>query len=246
MSKRLFPVVFGLMLIALVLVALPVAAQEQLTYDEPVLGNLTAAVGAVEYTFSGAAGDVIFIICQRTSYDDAMDEPKVILTAEDGDEVVNSYGFGSVEAAAQLPADGSYTLTVTSEDGASVGEYTLAVQRVPPLILNKQMTGVMTSEEINFFFVKGGQPFVLNYRKSSGDFHPSLSVNLINDGSDEWSDAGSLATVAILEGDQIEGGMLIITGESDLYIVTLTEALFDFNWDPLTAEYLIGIEPLEE
>ena len=73
-----------------------------------------------------------------------------------------------------------------------------------------------------------------------------MTVGLINDGSDEWKAAGSLNAVGLLEGGHVNGGMLYINGESDLYIVTLAEALFDFNFNTVTAEYQIGAGEVEE
>ena len=242
MSKRLFPIVLVFFMLALVLLALPVTAQETLTYDEPVLGELTADVGAVEYTFTGNAGDVVFIIYQPVDILADLDRPKLLLTAPGGVEMIAIDSWGQTEAAAWLPEDGEYSVVATREEEESVGEFSLAVHLVPEIAPGKAYTTVMNNDEIRFFYTEGGQPFMLNYTKMDGDFSPALSVNVIR----EDFDPGSLDAMALIEGEQVERGMVAVSGQSDLYIIVLAEALFDFNFDTVSVEFVLTLELIDE
>lgn len=242
MSKRIIPVVLVVVLAALVVMALPVAAQETISYDEPVTGELTLEVGAVDYTFEGTQGEVLFFIYQPVDVLGDLDRPKMILTAPDGTDLIMRDTYGSMETAAWLPEDGTYTVTATREDETSVGEFSLAVYLVQEMVAGKVYTTTMTADDIGFFYAMGGQPFMLNYTRLSGNFYPSLSANIIQ--SDDYN-LGSLGYMAQLQGPEVERGMLYVNGESQLYVITLAEALFDINFGTVEGEFELSLELAE-
>lgn len=243
MSKRFIPGTLALLMLALFAVTLPVAAQGEIIYDEPVTGELTADVSAVEYTFSGAAGDVLFFIYQPVDILGDLDRPKLVVTAPNGRELLAIDAFGAMEGAAWLPEDGLYTVTATRVDETSVGEFSLAVHLVPELVSGKTYTTAIDNDGISFYYAMGGQPFILHYTKLSGDFYPSLSANVIRDGD---YNPGALDYMAQLQGSEVEQGMLYVNGQSELYIITLAEALFDITFGTVEGEYSLMLELAEE
>ncbi len=110
-----------------------------LAYGDSVSDNLSAeGVQEVPYTFEGRAGDVVTITLESPDFD-----PFVALLGPDGRELAaDDDGAGNLNARITgytLPADGRYTIVVTSysarNDGPAVeGAYTLTLETGTPVV----------------------------------------------------------------------------------------------------------------
>jgi hypothetical protein len=88
------------------------------------------------------------------------------------------------------------------------------------------------NETAKYHLVRDYDSFTIDYQKQSGEFSPSVSINII--------ERNELREVAVLSGDLLAGGSLRIADDGT-YIVSIAEAPFDFNFDLVQAEYTIAL-----
>jgi hypothetical protein len=227
------------LLLGVLLIPAPTLAQDggQLEYGQTVQGELTAAVFEVSYTFNGTAGDVVVVEMSRFDFDSNIDEPALRLTDANGTILGTDEGFGSTRVAAVLPVDGAYTVVATRTDGAageSLGLYALTLHRAIVLQPGELLVDTVTSEEIDYFAIQTAGQVTLNYRRTGGEFNPAVTAYRL--------DQGELLDVVSLDGERLRGGNVVIevlSGET--LVVDIAESLFDFNFDPVTADYEIGL-----
>lgn len=100
-----------------------------IAYGQPVDGTLTQAAPTATYGFSGSAGDVVTITATSDDFDTFL-----TLRAAGGTEVATDDDrAGNLNArieALALPADGDYSITVSSYNNASTGAFTLTLEKI--------------------------------------------------------------------------------------------------------------------
>jgi hypothetical protein len=235
-----------IVLLLLLLVVPAVYAQELLEPGQVVVGELTADVYELTYAFAGKEGDVVVIEADPVDALGDLNDTILILSDPSGAVLVDTteaFSFGSSLIAAQLPASGTYTVKVTREDGAageSVGEFELAVTLPQPITPDAPASSSTSSESRKqYFAVMSDTDFSLSYAKSGGDFFPDVLVSTIDE------EDGNLNDVAQLSGTTFSVGMMGYFPANTLYIVTVRERLFDFNFDEVTADYTLSVSLAE-
>ena len=109
-----------------------------ITIGDTVQGSIEGAAGAVRYTFTAQAGDVVTIRMQRMSGD--LDPLLVLLDASGvelarNDDLPQPQTYDALIEAFIIPADGEYTVIATRYQetvGLSEGNFTLTLERVQP------------------------------------------------------------------------------------------------------------------
>jgi len=228
---------------ALLVAALTAAAQSTPTpiaYGESVQGAISNESFEKAYSFEGAQGDVVIIEMKAVEVFGDLSQPEVLLLDATNNLLGASDTYGDVTFAAKLPADGSYTILATREDGRSgdsVGEFILSLSKPDVLSLDTPTNGTIDSESTAFYVYESANSFTLSYERS-GDFSPEVAINII--GQD-----GDLESIGSLTGNQVRSGVLGIESASNsitsTYVITLEEALFDFNFDLVSADYTLTI-----
>jgi hypothetical protein len=238
MNKR---IVMLLLLLLSIIPSLPVHAQEVLQYGSLITAEMTNEQFEFNYTFDGKVNDVVVIAIKAV---DPLGEfyTNILTLKNEAGEVLAEYrGFSRNEIFTQLPESATYTITVTRPDGAAgtdVGEFTLSIDSIPLVEIGASLSDTISSEgNAHYYAYSGDTDFYISYSKSAGDFFPEVSVNTIGviDNDGQLSAVGSMS-----------GGMFVIgsigtfTG-GRLYIIEVDEALFDFNFSEVTADYTIDI-----
>ncbi len=237
MMKRLLVFV----LLAVLAMGATVQAQDSLTYNTPVTGEMTETDYEFTYKFDGTEGDVVVIDLEPVDPLGDLENPILMLQGPDGDMVGDTtdfFTFGSVSLALELPSTGAYTLTVTRADGdagESVGEFTLEVIQAEALAVGGAVSGSTDSDSrTQYYYVNAAQEFGVSYEKLTGDFYAQLAVNLIDE-------TGSLREVAVASGDEAERLALGSFDADTLYLVTISRPLFSFAFNTVTAEYELQV-----
>lgn len=240
---------FMILVLAVAMLAALVPAYAQgggtIEYNSTVTGEMTNENFELAYTFSGAAGDVVIASVEPVDFLGDFESPTLTLTAADGTVVAYRTGYSSADIAAVLPADGDYSLTVGREDGpdgTSVGEFYLSLWLPEVLASGSSVTGSTDSDSVVFYAVKDLAAFSLSYEKSGGDFGPEISVNAIITEPDYADEFGYLDDLAAIYGSVITAGSMTIDGSESVYVIKIDEALFDFNFSTVTADYTLTIE----
>jgi hypothetical protein len=241
--KRL--IISAILVIALLLTALAVQAQDAgipITYGESVVGTISNEAPEVTYTFEGSEGDVI--VAEMGALDPFGDLSSVLLrlVGPDGAMIGELDSFATVVFASQLPTSGSYTLVATRYDETSFGDFSLRLVLPELLKPGASVDGEVSSEVNTYYVFSGEEPFSLTFTQNSGDFRPQLSVNSI--GSSLYTNG--LNEIAYLQGSLLTSGTLNITPNAAVasgpYIISFSEALFDFNFDLVTAQFTLTVK----
>lgn len=241
--KRVF---LTLTIVAVLLsMALSVQAQEAtpIVYGDSVTGLIDNAAPETLYTFDGAEGDVIIIEMGAVDALGELSAVMVKLLDPTGAEIGAVDSFATVVFAAKLATSGAYTIVATRYDETSTGEFFLNLIQPPALEVGSTVDGDVSNESSAYFVYDSEEPFVLSYTQVSGDFHPQVAVNIIG-GFNAYYTNG-LSEVATLQGSLLTSGTLSITPNADVatgpYIISFSEALFDFNFDVVTAQFTVGV-----
>lgn len=214
-----------------------VQAQEALTDGVGVEGEITNDTPAVNYSYEGEANQVLVVELKPADVFGDYDRPKIVVIAPDGSEVVAYDGFGTTRVVVELPADGTYTITITREDEESVGKYTVTASKPVTLALGEAVQGTITNEEIKYYVYRGDADFNVSFVRS-GEFAPEISVNKLAEYLEGTLDSvGGAYGVSKAEIGTFDGG--------SLYIIKVAEALFDFNFSTVTAEYSLTLTAAE-
>jgi hypothetical protein len=242
--KRLIVI---LMLLVALFAVTGAQAQDTLGYNDPVTGEMTVEEYEFTYVFTAKEGDVVIIEVNPVEILGDLDDPIIILTDPSGSVVADttdSFSFGRALVAVELSEGGDYTVTVTRADGAegeSVGEFTLEVIRAEQLVFGEVVTGSTDSDSRDqYYYVNADQEFGIAYRRTDGDFSPELKVSVFRSRDFGLDDA------AVAYGSEMEGAVLISFDAGKTYIVSLGEALFDFNFRTVTADYELTLITVDE
>lgn len=235
----LFMTVIGLM-IAVGSVSVSYAQGQKATviaYGDIVTGTITNEAAEVNYRFTGAEGDVI--ILQVTRYYGAdssaptLDEPLLILTDPAGHST-EADGYGSAFLAVKLEITGDYGVVVSRADPASVGNFQLALYHPQTLLTSTPIQATINNDQTQYYWINMTDELRLSYHRTDGTFSPEITI--ITPGE------FGLNTVGAIYGGLVEAGTLDVRIPSDgLYFVRVAESLYDFNFDPVTAEYTLEV-----
>jgi hypothetical protein len=237
-----------LMIVAMLAVMVPAFAQDgtPIKANAPVTGEITNEAFETFYTFAGTADQVIVVELAPVDLSGDLDYPQVNILSSEGSILASYSGFGRTIVATKLPADDTYTITATRQDGAagtSLGEYILTVWVPQVLVVGETVQDSLTNTEADYFVVESADPFVLSFDRTGGDFNPALSISTIS------TDLG-LLEVATLGGELVTGGSIELepafgTASDGVYVIDVAEALFDFNFEPVTADYTLTLTAAE-
>jgi hypothetical protein len=212
-------------------------AQEALKDGVGVEGEISNDTPSVNYSYEGEAKQILVLQLKPADILGDYDRPKVVVTAPDGSEVVEYDSFGRLQLVVELPVDGTYTITVTREDSESVGKYTVTAFKPVTLAIGEAVQDTITNEEIKYYVYRGDADFNLSFVRT-GTFAPEVSVNV-------------LATFLVGTLDSVGGAYGVSKAEigtfdgGNLYIIKVAEALFDFNFSTVTAEYSLTLTAAE-
>lgn len=216
-----------------------------LHYGDVVDGEITNEAFEVEYTFTGSANDVVIIRMWAEGFENVVNEPALALATADNEVLGSTADHISIAAAtlvATLPSDGDYKILATRVDGSagdSVGAYKLSVLKPELLTPGQPVTGSISSEDVAHYLIDAEGPFVLTYQRTGGAYSPEISINVI-------SDIGETESQAVLSGGIMRGGSLDIDpGGPGQFIVILQEALWDFNFEVVSAEFTLTLDSAE-
>ena len=142
MKKRLLILLFIVFTMPMMLVK---AQGGAISYGETTTASLTAEVPQAFYSFSGTAGDLVtaYILGWEESF-----QPTMALVGSNGQQIKFSANdpftplHNDARITYRLPADGVYSLLVSSQNNAP-GTYTLTVRRAVPAI-STALTGSVT------------------------------------------------------------------------------------------------------
>jgi hypothetical protein len=236
------------MLFVTFFVAFSTVAQDESTieYGQLVTGEITNREFEIPYTFTGKGGDVILITMSAVEALGDLNQPEIILLDGEAEIIADTSGafnVGGALLAIQLPGDDTYTILATRNDGRagdSVGEFTLELINPPTLVVGEPLNDTISSDGRDAYYVieNNTAGLVLSYQRQDGDFAPQIAVNFISDDFD-------LSPVSFMGGDELERGEINVPTSEDFYIVNVGEALFDFNFSEVTADYELELREAE-
>lgn len=175
--RRSLQVVLLLSLI-LVFPAAAALAQDSITLGDTVEGQLTSA--SVEYTFEGESGQTVNITLVSEDFD-----AYLRLNDADGSEIAsNDDAAGNLNARIgpyKLPANGEYTIVVTTFAGSGTGAFSLTLETVDINVIeySQSVEGELTATNTSLTYYFTGQ---------SGD---SVTIALSSDDFDAYLRFGS-------------------------------------------------------
>lgn len=229
MLKRLSIALIALMLTvgAVLVPTQPTYAQEKLKYGDSVDSEISADVKEVTFTFTGKKDDTVIVqVVPLENADGSTLDVGAILSDPSGTQLIDAnedYAKIFVGAYAKafvefLPADGDYTITVSSTDPDRVGKFTLQVFQ-PETIDFGQPVSVSSSFKgfsryLGIYTIPSDKPFTLIFSQDEGD--TGLSVGVLEYYNDFLRKvAGAEATNAS------EVGFTMRAGRADTYFVTV-------------------------
>jgi hypothetical protein len=238
MNRRLTII---LLLALCVISSLPVYAQEAIQYGEPITAEMTAKQYEFTYTFSGKVNDIVVISMTPVDPLGELNNTKLTLQNAAGEILAEYQSYGTDTLFAQLPESADYTVIATRPDGAEgtdVGEFTLSVDSIQMVEIGDSLSDTISSEEAAHYYAYSGDiDFYIAYHKSSGDFFPEVSVNTIGFVGND----GQLNAVGSMSGGSFVIGSIGTFAGGQLYVIEVDEALFDFNFSEVTADYTLDI-----
>lgn len=213
-----------------------------IAYGDVVVGEITNTEPEVSYVFVGNADDILIIICEPEDFSSDL-EPRVTVTAPDGEELIMSEALFRVETAIRLLVDGKYTLTVSRYDGESgdtTGSYQLTFLQPDVLEIGDSVTDSIDSSETHYYSLLGYSSFRVTYMRQSGTFGPVVAVTPVDAEEDIFS-LGGFDSIGSVGGAGVTEGMMRIDHEGDAFIVTVSEAFLAFSFGSTPATYSIEI-----
>lgn len=242
MLKKRLLFAFTLLMTVMPMLAYAQGENEPIKYGQTVKGEITNRNFEIPFDFKGSEGDVIIIEMSPVDLLGDLNSPQIILLNEEGDVVGDTSGifsFGTTIFVTQLENDGTYTILATRSDGRSgdsVGEFTLALIQPEVLEVNTPMEGsIKSSGGSNYYLIKAGSEDVaFTYSKTAGKFAPDVTVNVIGD-------YFSLDSIITINGTELTNARVSLPSRPKLFIIKVSEALFDFNFETVSADYNVTV-----
>lgn len=243
-------IAIGLVLLAVL--SLPLAAVQaqsggELVFGEWIEGTLTASEYEHEYTFQGAAGDVILItmLTQPGTYDL---DPAFLLRDSAGNVLVEVDDIVGLNAAAvlELAADGEYSILATRSGGAtgsSDGAYILRVAEVellgPGSTVEATVNSMPEKDMPNLFVLRPDQAvtWAIDFSQPESELHAMYELLMMPD--DE-------AVFSLSETTGVRSGTLNVDLDADVfYILIVQQNYFSFVYDDITLPVTITVSEAE-
>lgn len=242
MSRKL---AFGLLFFyVLALSALTIHAQDTITSDKPIEGEITNDDYAIFYSYEGKKDDVIVIEMKPEDSLGDLSTPAIIIRDPKGRDLVRTDSFGDVTLVTLLPVTGEYTIIATRTDdasGTSVGKFTLSVEEARNLAVGDSISAEIASDGADYYVYREKDDFTLSFARD-GEFAPALTVNTIND---EYS-PGTLDALLTVSGklstDVTLGGL----PGGEIYVIKIASGLFDFNFETTKAKYTLNLGEIKK
>lgn len=154
----------------------PMAADDDMLQPgETVTGELASPSAEARYTFTGKTGDKITLTLKSSDFD-----PFLQLQESDGTEIASNDDFGgslNATVAATLPADATYTVIVSSTNGAGRYELTLEVEALALISYGEVIEGELSEEhQTRDYSFNASMGEVITITLESDDFNPYLSL----------------------------------------------------------------------
>ena len=244
--KRQAVILVVVVLSVLFIAGQPTVAQDgdenTIVYGAAVIGELTDREFEVEYYFDGKADDIIIIEMSSTEDFSDMRSPAIILLDPDFEILGSQSGYPKARLIIQLPADGQYTIIATRADGRagdSVGEYRLALRQPATLQDGVLIEETVTNNETDYYLIVNAEDFDLHYEKTSGDFHPTVTLYPLP----EADDLQLHHRLATLSGERLARGSIgLADNANEVLIVTITQDQFSFTPGDVAANYTLLLE----
>lgn len=231
--SRLFILV--LLLGLLVMMVLPVMAQDEIAYGDVVEGEI-GEEEEIEYFFEGAAGDVVVAHLWGINLDDDLTSPTLELRDSDGDALLtSSYIFREATVSAVLEDDGEYIIAVISGTG-NEGEYSLGLYNPESLESGDFIEDSLDADsEDQFYFVSGEDDVSVNFGfEDAQEYVPTFRVYNVED----FSLVGYF--VSVLE--DATGNINLPGGETG-YIIAVEYSVSDLMiYEETSSDYTISVE----
>lgn len=177
-----------IVLLILLGTAMSVRAQDTLPLGEPVTGEITDEVTAVEYIYEGTAGETITLFMSANP-DPATGnrlDSYLTLTAPDGTLLFNDDGGSNLNSYIgpyTLPLDGTYIITATrfgEATGASQGAFQLIIEAADPtpLVLGETVTLDVTTTPTVLSYTPAEDEFLRLTGSVEGTVPPTATYNV--------------------------------------------------------------------
>jgi len=239
--------VLFILLVICSIFSFPARAQEQNTvieYGQSVTGKITNKNFEVAFDFKAKKGDV-FIIEMNAVDTLEFATPQIIVLNSDGDvqgDSTGSFGYGSAFFAGEMAKDETLTVLATRRNGRSgegTGDFTLSLTTPTVLKVGESFQDSATSKKPKYYLInKGKTDLNLSYKKTSGDFSPEISLNVING-------SFGLTSLVSLGGKYLTNVQTQVADTTGIYIVKVAEAAFDFNFKEVTVKYELQVNELK-
>ncbi len=242
----------GFLLIALVLTVPAVQAQGSLpqaqgslplAYDSTVTGSLSDTATSLTYTFDGSTDDVISIEVMSIAHDMA---PALLLIGPNDEQLTASRpdplhpASSRASLAFRLPADGAYSLVVTSRNGF-FGDFVLS--------LNVQESAAMslpTNQPVDLNIMPNSDPLTLRFALAP-DTPTTLNIGTESEGFAFAAELRDDSGVLIARFDRaVTAAQLVLpAAQGNAYELMLTAVSADMS-GIITVSALRGAEALPE
>jgi hypothetical protein len=242
MFKRLALLALASLLALALFPAATIAQDGSTGEDRQVIGQITDDNYVLLYPFEGSEGEVVVVEFRPTDALGDLNNPLVYIENAAGEVLVQSEeGRSRITLALLLPADDDYTIVVTRSggpEGTSRGEFMLNLHRLPALVVGDEVEGTITNEESRFFLLHSETPLEIDFSIKSGDFRPELSLDTI-------AEDGTLQPAGQFYSEFSRRMRLVIEPAGELLILSLGQALFDFNFETVQADYNLSLHATE-
>jgi hypothetical protein len=202
-------------------------------YGKTVSGEISAQVMQVRYEFKGAKGDVAVIEMlpgvQKTLFGGNVKLEDASGKALADSTAVFVLGRLGELLAAQLPADGTYAITVYVDkdwDPTNAGTFDLTLLKATALEVGKSVTGDVQSTAKDkrssysaVYVFSSADGVTLNYARDKGGYSPSVIVYGLETGN-------SLFPLIYMGGQAFSAGSLKVGGDPNFRIVSVGDLNF--------------------
>jgi DUF971 family protein len=218
-------VLLGLMMVNGLAVPTPTLAQNTLKYGDSVEGEIVGALGRLIYTFMGKKGDPAIIQVIPIVAEDGSSLNSNVTLRDSGGQVLadNSegrnrfYGAASVALMNMLPADGEYSITVTRNDTASSGKFTIQLLQPTYIEFDQAYTDDISYRGYNkyefFYGIPADKAFEVSLKLLGASENASFRIFSFED--------GRLEEQVSIEINRVLSVDLTIDSSVGIYVVTL-------------------------
>jgi hypothetical protein len=205
----------------------------QIDYGKTVSGEISAQVMEVRYEFKGSKGDIA-VIQMLPGVQKTLFGGNVKLEDASGKAIADStavFVLGRLGEllAAELPADGTYAITVYVDkdwNPDNAGTYDLTLLKAAALEAGKSVKGDIQSTPKDkrssysaVYVLSSTDAVTLNYAKDKGSYNPSVIVYGLETGN-------SLFPLLYMGGQAFSAGSLKVDGDRNFRIVAVGDLNF--------------------